>query len=126
MSLWKHGGRRDGSGGASISYVTIPTIPSEMLRRNATQERHLRVAARLSPPETVGELNMGSHSRQRAANRFQTALQQRLDATSDPNEAQQAYDDALEGLIKIAIDEIELDRVAWELATNPDAIDFPE
>lgn len=69
---------------------------------------------------------MGSLSRHRAANRFQTALQQRLDAASDPNEAQQAYDDALEGLIKIAIDEIELDRVAWELATNPDTIDFPE
>ncbi|WP_255152990.1 hypothetical protein [Halorarius halobius] len=69
---------------------------------------------------------MGSLSRHRAANRFQTALQQRLDAASDPNEAQQAYDDALEGLIKIASDEIELDRVAWELATNPDTIDFPE
>jgi hypothetical protein len=69
---------------------------------------------------------MGSLSRHRAANRFQTALQQRLDAASDPNEAQQAYDDALEGLIKIAIDEIEFDRVAWELATNPDTIDFPE
>jgi hypothetical protein len=69
---------------------------------------------------------MGSLSQQRAANRFQTALQQRLDVASDPNEAQQAYDDALEALINIAIDEIELDRVARELATNPDAIDFPE
>jgi hypothetical protein len=69
---------------------------------------------------------MGSLSQQCAANRFQTALQQRLDVASDPNEAQQAYDDALEALINIAIDEIELDRVARELATNPDAIDFPE
>ena len=69
---------------------------------------------------------MGSLSQQRAANRFQTALQQRLDVASDPNEAQQAYDDALEALINIATDEIKLDRVARELATNPDAIDFPE
>jgi hypothetical protein len=53
---------------------------------------------------------MGSFSRQRAANRFQTAFQQRLDAASDPNEAQQAYDDAIEGLVSIAIDETELDR----------------
>lgn len=69
---------------------------------------------------------MGSFSRQRAANRFQTAFQQRLDAASDPNEAQQAYDDALEALIKITLDDVELDRVARELSTNPDVIDFPE
>jgi hypothetical protein len=69
---------------------------------------------------------MGSLSHHRAANRFQIALQQRLDVASDPNEAQQAYEDALEGLICIVIDEIELDRVARELATNPDAIGFPE
>ena len=67
---------------------------------------------------------MGSLSQHRAANRFQTALQQRLDAASDPNEAQQAYDDALEALVSIAIDEIELDRIAQEFATNPDAIGF--
>jgi hypothetical protein len=69
---------------------------------------------------------MGSLSRHRAANRFQTALRQRLDAASDPNEAQQAYDDTLEVLITIAADEIELDRVARELAVTPDTIDFPE
>lgn len=69
---------------------------------------------------------MGSLSRQRATNRFQTALQQRLDAAGDPNEAQQAYDDALDSLVDIAIDSVELDRVARQLATNPDAIDFPE
>lgn len=69
---------------------------------------------------------MGSFSRQRAANRFQTAFQQRLDAVLDPNEAQQAYDDALEALIKITLDDVELDRVARELSTNPDVIDFPE
>jgi len=69
---------------------------------------------------------MGSLSRQRAANRFQTALQQRLDSASDPDEAQQAYEDALEGLVTIAIDEVELDRVARELAITPGAIDFPE
>lgn len=69
---------------------------------------------------------MGSLSRQRATNRFQTALQQRLDAAEDPNEAQQAYDDALDGLVNIAIDSVELDRVARNLATNPDAIDFTQ
>ncbi len=68
---------------------------------------------------------MGSFSRQRAANRFQTAFQQRLDAVLDPNEAQQAYDDVIEGLVTIAIDETELDRVARNIATNPDDIDFP-
>jgi hypothetical protein len=69
---------------------------------------------------------MGTLSHHRAANRFQTALQQRLEAASDPNAAQQAYDDALEALISIAIDEVELDRAARALATDPDAIDFPE
>jgi|APHM01.1.fsa_nt_gi hypothetical protein len=69
---------------------------------------------------------MGSLSRQRAANRFQTAFQQRLDAASDPNEAQQAYDDAIGGLVSIAIDETVPDRVVRNLATTPDAIDFPE
>jgi hypothetical protein len=68
---------------------------------------------------------MGSLSQHRAANRFQTTLQQHLDAASDPNEAQQAYDDALEALVSIAIDEIELDRIAQEFAINPDAIGFP-
>lgn len=68
---------------------------------------------------------MGSLSHQRAENRFQTALQQRLDAASDPNAAHQAYDDALEALITIVIDEVELDRAARTLATDPDAIDFP-
>lgn len=68
---------------------------------------------------------MGSFSRQRAANRFQTAFQQRLDAVLDPNEAQQAYDDVIEGLVSIAIDETELDRIARNTATNPDNIDFP-
>lgn len=68
---------------------------------------------------------MGSLTRQRAANRFQTALQQRLDAARDPNEAQQAYDDALDGLVDIAIDSVELDRVARNLATTPGVIDFP-
>lgn len=68
---------------------------------------------------------MGSLSRQRAANRFQTALQQRLDAASDSNEAQQAYDDALTVLLSIAIDSVELDRVSRELAITPDDIDFP-
>jgi hypothetical protein len=69
---------------------------------------------------------MGTLSHHRAANRFQTALQQRLEAASDPNAAQQAYDDALEALISIAIDEVELDRAARALATDPDAFDFPE
>lgn len=69
---------------------------------------------------------MGSSARQRTAKRFQTALQQRLDAVSDPNEAQQAYDDVIEGLVSIAIDETELDRIARNIATNLDAIDFPQ
>ena len=69
---------------------------------------------------------MGSLARHRAANRFQTALQQRLDAASNQSEVQQAYDDALEALIKIALDDVELDRVARELSINPDVIDFPE
>ena len=39
------------------------------------------------PLRRWGKLEMGSFSRQRAANRFQTVFQQRLDAASDPNEA---------------------------------------
>ena len=69
---------------------------------------------------------MGTLSHHRAANRFQTALRQRLDAASDPNAAQQAYDDALEALISIASVDVELDRAARSIATDPDAIDFPE
>ena len=69
---------------------------------------------------------MGTRSHHRAANRFQTAPQQRLEAASDANAAQQPYDDALEALISIAIDEVELDRAARALATDPDDIDFLE
>ena len=69
---------------------------------------------------------MGSLARHRAANRFQIALQQRLGAASDQKEVQQVYDDALVAFIKIVLDDVELDRVSMELATDPDAIEFPE
>jgi len=127
MSLRKHGGRRHASGGVLVSYVTMLILSSSLLRRKDTRDAapatgRLFVAP---PPKRWRDLEMGSLSQHRAANRFQTALQQRLDAASDPNEAQQAYDDALEALVSIAMDEIELDRIAQEFATNPDAIGFP-
>jgi len=126
MSLRKHGGRRHASGGVLVSYVTILILSSNLLRRKDTRDA-APATGRLfvAPPKRWRDLEMGSLSQHRAANRFQTALQQRLDAASDPNEAQQAYDDALEALVSIAMDEIELDRIAQEFATNPDAIGFP-
>ena len=126
MSLRKHGGRRHASGGVLVSYVTILILSSNLLRRKYTRDA-APATGRLfvAPPKRWRDLEMGSLSQHRAANRFQTALQQRLDAASDPNEAQQAYDDALEALVSIAMDEIELDRIAQEFATNPDAIGFP-
>ena len=126
MSLRKHGGRRHASGGVLVSYVTMLILSSSLLRRKDTRDA-APATGRLfvAPPKRWRDLEMGSLSQHRAANRFQTALQQRLDAASDPNEAQQAYDDALEALVSIAMDEIELDRIAQEFATNPDAIGFP-
>jgi|GEM_PF-6429311 len=126
MSLRKHGGRRHASGGVLVSYVTILILSSNLLRRKDTRDA-APATGRLfvAPPKRWRDLEMGSLSQHRAANRFQTALQQRLDAASDPNEAQQAYDDALEALVSIAMDEIELDRIAQKFATNPNAIDFP-
>lgn len=68
---------------------------------------------------------MGSLTYQRAWARFQTALEQRLETSETPASQRAVYQDAVDRLVRIAIDEEELDRVARELAVDPDTIPFP-
>lgn len=68
---------------------------------------------------------MGSLSRMRAQNRFKEALDQRLPANPSPSETHTVYREAIEELLKIAIDAEELDGASQRLAADPDAIDFP-
>ncbi|MFA9517033.1 hypothetical protein ACERIT_07425 [Halopenitus sp. H-Gu1] len=69
---------------------------------------------------------MGSLSRHRAQQRFREALDQRLPDTSSPTETHSAYEEAIEELLGIALDADELNKAACRLATDPDAIDFPD
>lgn len=69
---------------------------------------------------------MGSLTRLRARNRLQIALKQRL-ATADTSAARRAvYQDVVDCLARIAIDEAELDRVARDVAVAPAANPFPD
>jgi hypothetical protein len=69
---------------------------------------------------------MGSLSRHRAQQRFKEALDQRLPDNPSPNETHSIYHEAIDELLSIAIDAEELDAASHRLATDPDAIDFPE
>lgn len=69
---------------------------------------------------------MGSLSRHRAQQRFKEALDQRLPDNPSPSETHSVYREAIGELLDIAIDAEELDAASRRLATNPDAIDFPE
>jgi hypothetical protein len=74
----------------------------------------------------VEEFHMGSLSRHRAQHRFKEALDQRLPNNPSPSETHSVYNEAIEELLKIAIDAEELDGVSHRFATDPDAIDFPD
>jgi hypothetical protein len=69
---------------------------------------------------------MGSLSRHRAKQRFSKALDQLLPDTSNPTGTRDAYEDAIEELLGVAVDTPELNKAAYRLATDPDAIDFPK
>lgn len=69
---------------------------------------------------------MGSLSRHRAEQRFRKALDQRLPDTSNPTGTRPAYEEAIEELLGIAFDTNELNKAACRLATDPDAVDFPD
>lgn len=69
---------------------------------------------------------MGSLSRQHAQERFKEALRQRLPDNPSPSETHSVYNEAIEELLGIAIDSVELDEASRQLASDPDAIDFPE
>ncbi|MDT3436753.1 hypothetical protein [Haloarcula sp. 1CSR25-25] len=69
---------------------------------------------------------MGSLSRHRAEQRFRKALDQRLPDTSNPTGTRSAYEEATEVLLGIAVYTNELNKAACHLATDPDAIDFPD
>lgn len=68
---------------------------------------------------------MGSPSYQRAWARLQTALEQRLETDETLADQRAVSQDVVDRLVRIAIDEEELDRVAQELAVDPDKIPFP-
>jgi hypothetical protein len=69
---------------------------------------------------------MGSLSRHRAQQRFKEALDQRLPDNSSPSETHSVYRETIDELLDIAIDEEELDAASRRLASNPNAIDFPD
>lgn len=69
---------------------------------------------------------MGSLSRIRAQNRFKQALDQRLPDNPSPSETHTVYREAIEELLDITVDSVELDAASQRLATDPDAIDFPD
>lgn len=69
---------------------------------------------------------MGSLAHMRARTRLQTALEQRLAIADTPAAKRAIYQDAVNRLVRIAVDAAELDRVAWALAVTPDSIAFPE
>lgn len=62
---------------------------------------------------------------QRARNRFREALTEQLEAAETQSEQDRVYNEAIEKLVKIAIDEEELDRVTGELRANG-LIETPE
>jgi hypothetical protein len=69
---------------------------------------------------------MGSLSRHRAQQRFKEALGQRLPDNPSPSETHSVYRESIDELLTIAIDAEELDAASRRVATDPDAIDFPE
>jgi hypothetical protein len=69
---------------------------------------------------------MGSLSRHRAKQRFRKTLDQRLPDTSNPTGTRNAYEEAIEELLGVAVDTNELNKATCRLTTDPDAIDFPE
>lgn len=69
---------------------------------------------------------MGSLSRHRAQQRFKEALDQRLPDSPSPSEVHSVYEEAVDELLDIAIDSVELDAAAQRLAADPSAIDFPD
>lgn len=67
---------------------------------------------------------MGSLSRQRARDRVQQAVDQRLEEADSQEDREAALSEAVTELSKIAIDCGEMDRVSRSLATDPDDIGF--
>lgn len=69
---------------------------------------------------------MGSLSRHRTQQRFEEALEQRLPDNSSPSETHSVYRESIDELLSIAIDTEELNAASRRVATDPNAIDFPE
>jgi hypothetical protein len=69
---------------------------------------------------------MGDLTHNHAQTRVRTALNQHLEAAETPPDQHAVYEDVIDRLLRIAIDEEELDRLATNLAIDPDAIDWPE
>jgi hypothetical protein len=69
---------------------------------------------------------MGDITYRHAQHRVRSALEQRLEAADTPTETRATYDDAIDRLLRIAIDEEELDRLAADLAIDVTTIDWPD
>ncbi len=67
---------------------------------------------------------MGSMSYNLARNRFYEALEQRLEACPD-DEKESVLSEAIDALSGYIIGEVEMNRVAYEVAENPHEIDWP-
>lgn len=69
---------------------------------------------------------MGDLAFNHAQNRVRTALNQRLEVAETPPDQHAVYEDAIDRLLRIAIDSEELDRVAADFAIDVTAIDWPD
>lgn len=66
---------------------------------------------------------MGDLARSHARDRFRTALNQY--AEEEHGERAEARDEAINRLLRIAGDVKAIDQIAYDIAKNPDEIDFP-
>lgn len=69
---------------------------------------------------------MGSLTRKRAKNRLLDALNQRLEEADSHGEVIEIYEETVSKLADLATDSVELNRLAEEIAVDPDKIDFPD
>lgn len=70
------------------------------------------------------KLSMKNLSRLHSRDRFREALDQRLPDNPSPSELHSIYGETIEELLKIS-DWSELDHVSYQIASDPDDIDFP-
>jgi hypothetical protein len=69
---------------------------------------------------------MGDLTHNHAQTRVRTALNQRLEAAETPSDQHAVYEDAIDRLLRIAVDSEELDQLAADFALDVTALDWPD